>query len=95
MHRSFHPFGLGVSMTEQGADYEFIFKSVKKGVQDVYNINYNPKILIREGVHTTQIGFEAAFGDQSIGLMCCSHMRRKMVEKMTVYIRDKKNASNC
>lgn len=90
MHRSFHPFGLGVCTTEQAADYRFIFESVKKGVKDVFNIDYQPKILIRDGAHSIQNGFVAAFGDQGVGLMCWSHMRRKMVEKMPVYIRNKK-----
>lgn len=40
MHRSFHPFGLGVCTNEQTADYQFIFESMKKGVKNVYNIYY-------------------------------------------------------
>lgn len=70
MHRSFHPFGLGVCTSEKSKDYGFIFESVKKGVKDVYNIDYHPKILIRDGAHSIQNGFEIAFGDDGIGLMC-------------------------
>lgn len=89
-HRSFHAFGLGVCTTETSSDYKFIFNAVKKGVKKVYNIDYHPTILIRDGAHSIQNGFEDAFGDQGVGLMCWAHMRRKMVEKMSKFIHDKK-----
>lgn len=90
MHRSFHPFGLGVSTTEKAGDYGFFFESIKKGVKDIYNIDYHPKILIRDGAHSIQNGYVATFGDEGVGLMCSTHMRRKMTKKMPGYIRDKK-----
>lgn len=90
MHRSFHPFGLGVCTSEQSADYEFIFNAVTKGVKDVYGIDYHPNTLIRDGAHSIQNGFEAVFGDGAMGIMCWAHMRRKMVENMPKYIRNKK-----
>lgn len=90
MYRSFHAFGLGVCTSEKSADYEFIFDSVKKGVKDVYNIDYHPKILIRDGAIAIQNGFDASYGDDGIGLMCWAHMRRKMMENLPAYIRDKK-----
>lgn len=90
MHRSFHPFGLGVCTSETSADYTFIFKAVKKGVKDVYNIDYHPKILIRDGALSIQNGFAAVFGEDGASIMCWAHMRRKMVENMPKYIHNKK-----
>lgn len=90
MYRSFHAFGLGVCTSEQSADYEFIFNAVRKGVKDVYNIDYHAKVLIRDGAHSIKNGFEAVFGVLGVDLMCWAHMRRKMAEKMPTFIRDKK-----
>lgn len=59
-------------------------------MRDVYNIDYHPKILIRDGAHSIQNGFEIAFGEDGIGLMCWAHMRRKVGEILPKYIRNKK-----
>ncbi|XP_077271134.1 uncharacterized protein LOC143902266 isoform X1 [Temnothorax americanus] len=84
MYRSYHPFGVAVTTFERASDYAFIFAAVKKGLKNLYNLDYNPEILISDAksIHN---GFEQVFGEQDFIIMCWVHMRRAVVDNLTKY----------
>lgn len=90
MHRSFHPFGLCVCTSEKTDDYAFMFSAVKKGLKDVYKIDFNPDILISDAANSISNGFEAAFGKRDIHIMCWAHMRRNVSDNVSRFIKNKK-----
>lgn len=63
MHRSYHPFGVAVTKNERADDYAFLFESIKKGLKNVYNIDYKPNILICDAADAIKNGFIQVFGE--------------------------------
>ena len=49
MHRRFHVTSLSICCNEQTEDYEFIFRTLKQTMEKLFNIVYNPNILIADG----------------------------------------------
>lgn len=93
MHRSFHKFGIAVCTNERTADYEFIFAAVKKAVKTIFNIDLEVDVLISDAAKSIHNGFENVYGIEVLIVMCWAHCRRKNVEKLPTYIRDKKKRS--
>lgn len=89
-HRSFHKFGIAVCTNERASDYEFIFAAVKKAVKTIFNIDLKVDVLISDAAKSIHNGFEKVHGKPVVIVMCWAHMRRKIVEKLPTYIRDKK-----
>lgn len=91
MHRKFHAFGIAVCTSETAQDFQFLFAAVKKGVHSLFNINFVPKALICDAVHSIHNAFKEEFGDERVIIMCWAHMRRKIVEKTRTHIHDKQH----
>lgn len=90
MNRKFHPIGIAVCTAESGADFEFVFNAINKGVQRVFNVGMNPKYLICDAGKGIRKGFNDVYGSNNTIIMCWAHMRRAVVKKLPSYIRDKK-----
>lgn len=48
MNKSFHPYGLLVTMHERGEDFEFMFQTIKDLINQIHNVDFKPTILIAE-----------------------------------------------
>lgn len=92
-HRSYHKFGIAVCTNERASDYEFIFAAVKNAVKTIFNIDVNVDVLISDAAKSIHNGFEKVHGKPTVIIMCWAHMRRKIVQKLPTYIRDKKKRS--
>jgi hypothetical protein len=46
MDKRFHSIGLMITKHEKYKDYSFQFKTIKSLINELFNINYEPKILI-------------------------------------------------
>ncbi|CAF1108888.1 unnamed protein product, partial [Brachionus calyciflorus] len=80
LNRSFHPFSVSICTNETGQDYEFVFSSVKKALNNIYNFEYKPSALIADGAEAITNSFISAFGYQNINeflrIMCWAHVHR-------------------
>lgn len=88
LHRSFHPFGIAVCTSEQQKDFEFIFQSVKQGVQNMFDVEFNPEILVADAAKSIHNGAFKVFGDELKIVMCWFHMLKNVSEKLPTFIHD-------
>lgn len=54
----FHPFGIAMCSNEKEEAYTFIFKALYESVYDIYNIDYQPNILIADAADAITNAFE-------------------------------------
>lgn len=71
-------------------NFSFIFSAVKKGVHDVYNIEFKPKFLIGDAADSIPRGFEKVFDHIFIRIMCWFHMRKNVIQRLPTLSSDKK-----
>ncbi len=71
MDRKFHPISLAVCKNEKGEDFQFIFESLKAGVDDELKLDYQPNTLV--SAHAISNGFKLIFGSNSNIIMCWAH----------------------
>lgn len=88
LYRSFHPFGVAVCTTEQQKDFEFIFASVKQGVENTFDEKLEPKYLIADAAKAIHNAGLKVFGPDLSVLMCWFYMRKAVSEKLPTFIRD-------
>lgn len=87
-HRSFHPYGVAVCTSEQQKDFEFIFKSLKQGVENTFDTEFDPKYLISDAAKAIHNAAIEVFGNCILIIMCWFHMRKNVSEKLPTFIRD-------
>lgn len=94
-NRKFHPAGVCVAMNERTKDFEFLFKTLKTAVKDIFNVDIDLKVLISDAARSIHNGFINVFPTHAgdIG-MCWSHVRRNVAKKLPQYIKDKKTQNN-
>ena len=61
MKKSFHPYGLLVTMHERGEDFEFMFQTIKDLINKIHNVDFKPTILVADSSVAITKGFEAVF----------------------------------
>lgn len=88
-HRQFHIFGFAVCTTEASIDFAFIFTALNKGVISLFNTNVEPDFLICDAARAIHNGFIETYGDSNTTIMCWSHMRRAVVQKLPSFFRSK------
>lgn len=90
-NRKFHPFGVCVATRECADDFEFMFKSLKTAVKDLFDVDIDPQVLICDAAASIHNGFSKVFPSHAKDIvMCWSHMRRNVVKKLPQYISDQK-----
>lgn len=73
--KHFHLSGLAICSSESTADYEFLFRSLKMGVELVTTEAFNPKILVADAAPAITNGFKNVFGvDEMIRINCYAHL---------------------
>lgn len=88
LHRSFHPFGVAICTSEQQKDFEFIFTSLKNGVEDIFDQMLAPKFLVADAAKSIHNAAKKVFGDDLIIIMCWFHMRKAVLDKLPTFVRD-------
>lgn len=82
--RSFHPFALSVTSSEQTVDFTFLFMALKDNVFSIYDEYLTPEVLISDAAKSIQIAFSKVFGTDVTIRMCWAHVKKniqKRVEK--------------
>jgi hypothetical protein len=74
LSRQFHPFCLSVCTNEDNEDFTFIFNTLKVSIQVLFNIIYNPTILMADAAASITIAFTSVFGSNFTRLMCYCHV---------------------
>lgn len=73
--KHFHLSGLAICSSESTADYEFLFRSLKMGVELVTSNAFNPKIIIADAAPAITNGFNNVFGaDGTVRINCYAHL---------------------
>lgn len=81
----FHLFGFGfVSHEKEDTDdYEFCFRALKKGAEQLNGVPYHPKVLISDGDLSIHNGFRKVFGDDCFIKMCFVHVLLNVLKTLT------------
>ncbi|CAF3368535.1 unnamed protein product [Rotaria socialis] len=80
--RKLHPFGLAVCSNEEKQDFEFIFKSISNGVEQIVQSKFMPEVLIVDGSDAIRNAFKTIFDNDKI-VMRWAHMRRHVNKKLS------------
>lgn len=89
LHKKFHPFGVAVCTNETTADFEFVFNSLKIGLKEIFDVDFNPKYLISDAARSIHNGFRNVYGDEACVIMCWYHMKTALTKRMESLIKDK------
>lgn len=92
-HRKFHPIGICVSSNERTIDFEFMFRTLKNIVNELFDADFKPKVLISDAAKSIHNGFKNVFGDFDNIIMCWAHLRRQLVKTLSRFIRNRKQQS--
>lgn len=79
--KKFHLIGFTISSNETGAAYKMSFDAVKKGVAEVVQKDFKPKVLVADADPDIRNGFHATFGDNLPVVMCYAHVVRNVGTK--------------
>lgn len=88
-HRQFHMFGIAVCTTEATKDFGFIFNAVRLGVKTLFNNTTDPDFLVADAAKAIHNGFVEVFGPDKTTVMCWSHVRRAVSQKLPTFFHDK------
>lgn len=72
----FHLLGIMVSTFETSKDFEFGFKTIKNGMDRVFNIDFAPKNMMADAAAGIHNGFVRVYGEDTTTLMCYAHVMR-------------------
>ena len=78
--KKFHPFGVAMCCNETDDAFKFIFKSIKDCVQEIFQYDYQPTILVAEAITN---GFTSVFSELFFRVMCWFHMRKAFTVLLT------------
>ncbi|CAF1288171.1 unnamed protein product [Didymodactylos carnosus] len=93
MIKQFHPYGFAVCSNEAEKDFEFIFMSIRDGLQDLnMNMNEQNLVLVADGAEAIRNAFSSVFGEDHNMVMCWSHMRKRVQKKL--HLIEDKNLHN-
>lgn len=88
MHRAFHPIGVAVCTTEAEKDFEFIFKSLKDSVREIFNAEFDPKFVIADAAHQIHNAARKVFGPNIQIIMCWFHMHKCVSDKVPSFLKE-------
>ena len=85
---AYHPYGIGLSVNEKTKDFQFMFESIKEGVQKLFNEEIRPTVLQADSAVAITNGFENCFNYDSDSeytrLNCWAHIKRNSDKRMVV-----------
>ena len=74
--KKFHPFGVAMCCNETEDAFKFIFKSIKDCVQEIYQYDYQPTILVADAAEAITNGFTSVFLELLFRVMCWFQMKK-------------------
>jgi hypothetical protein len=86
-NKAFHPLGLAVCSNEKKSDFQFIFNAIQMGMQKIGKNLLKPEALVCDAASAIKNGFTKVFGNSFDQIMCWSHMKRK-VENRVCHVDD-------
>lgn len=89
-NRRFHPIGTCVSTNERSEDFEFMFRTMKNSLKEIFGFEMDPRVLISDAARSIHIAFKSVFGDRDNIIMCWAHLRRNVVKNLPKFLRDSK-----
>jgi len=81
MRRHFHPICISVCVNEKNTDFTFVLAQLKKKLNEVFEINYQPYACIADGAESISIGIKNVFGNVK-RVMCFVHVMRNYEKKL-------------
>lgn len=82
--KHFHVTAIVVTSNERESEYEFVFKTVKMGIENESKQLFQPDIIISDHAFAIQNGFFKVFGP-SQNVICSVHLHRKLREKSGIF----------
>lgn len=89
-NRRFHPIGTCVSTYERSADFEFMFRTIKNSLKEIFGFEMDPRVFISDAARSIHNAFKSVFGDRDDIIMCWAHLRRNVVKNSPRFLRDSK-----
>ncbi len=83
---TFHPFAIAGCTNETGSDYEYLFRSVKSGVEKYENITFSPKKLVSDAAMSIFNGFKEVFGQDTTKNTCFYHVTINVFPKVCIFV---------
>lgn len=78
--KKFHPLCFACCSNETEADFTFLFEAMKFTIEELFNAQFNPKILIADGSHAIRNAFKAVFNSE-VMVMCYAHVLRNVTKR--------------
>lgn len=78
--KHFHVTAIVVTSNEREREYEFVFRTIKSGIERETKEIFMPRILLSDYAGAIRNGFFAVFGP-SQNVICCVHLFRKLRER--------------
>lgn len=88
LYRTFHDIGIAVCVSETTKDFEFIFASTVQGMKNIFDVSFEPEIVIADAAAAIHKAAHNVFGPNIKIIMCWFHMRRAVADKLPAYIKD-------
>ncbi|CAF4977631.1 unnamed protein product [Rotaria sp. Silwood1] len=82
LNKAFHPLGLAICSNEKAEDFEFIFNALQIGMEKIKKNLLKPKSLVCDAADSIKNGFRSVFGNSFDQIMCWSHMKRKIENRI-------------
>ena len=73
---NFHPFGIAMCCSEKDEAFKFIFNSAKESVYEIYQVDYQPTILVAHASDAITNGLKEVFEQLSQRVKCWFHMKK-------------------
>lgn len=88
--RHFHMFGICICTNETSSDFSFMFNALNKGVKKIFNVDIDPDYLVCDAAKAIHNAFTEVYGENKTVIMCWSHVRRAVSQKLPSFFPDKK-----
>ncbi|CAF2911546.1 unnamed protein product [Rotaria sp. Silwood2] len=82
LSKAFHPLGLAICSNEKAEDFELICNALQIGMQKIKKNLLKPKALVWNAADSIKNGFRSVFGNSFDQIMCWSHMKRKIENRI-------------
>ena len=81
-------------MSEKTADFIFLFETLRKGVQNIFEVVMTPEVLVSNAVHSVQSAFKLVFGEEQKVVMCWACMHRNVLQKIKSMVKIENRTSS-
>lgn len=86
--KKLHPFCFALTVHETTDDYNFVFESLKNGVEKFTNEILQPKVLIADGDKAIRKAFMESFPRAKLIVMCYVHVKRNVDKNKDKYSKE-------